>query len=334
MCDDRPMSCGRVPIVVDTDGGVDDAVALWWLLECESVDVVAITVVHGNVELATAVGNVARVLEALGRADVPIAVGAATPYGPVPALRPADFIHGVDGLGETFRPQAVVEPVAEPAAALIVRHANERGGDLTIVTLGPLTNIAVALDADTTLPERVAAITVMGGTVVGPGNALPCGEANIAHDPAAARRVVAAGWADATLVGLDVTHRATLTSDEFALVDEHRNEAARFLAEPLRFYRRFGGTFCEPGEWPCHDLVAAMAAVDADIVSGPVLPLAVHADPGPAWGTTIADRRQPFFQRAGGDSEQALPDGFAPWRVALDVDASRFRREVRRMFGG
>ncbi len=321
-------------MVVDTDGGVDDAVALWWLLESARVDVVAITVVHGNVDLAVAVGNVGRVLAALGRRDVPIAIGAAVPYGPAPALRPADFIHGVDGLGETFRPDSGLEPVAETAAELIVRLARDGAGELRLVTLGPLTNVALALDLDATLPERVSAITVMGGTIVAPGNALPSAEANIAHDPAAARRVVGAGWTDATLVGLDVTHHATLTSTEFALLDERRNATARFLAEPLAFYRRFGGTFCEPDECPCHDLLAVMAAAARDVVSGPILPLAVHADPGPAWGATIADRRQPFFQRAGADSEQALPDGFSPWRVALEVDRDRFRAEVRRLFGG
>jgi purine nucleosidase len=309
------------------------------LLESALVDVVAVTVVHGNVDLPVAVGNVGRVLAAVGHPDVPVAVGAATAYGPAPALRSADFIHGVDGLGETFRPDSGLSPTAEPAAALIVRLAAECSGELELVTLGPLTNIALALDLDESLPARVAAITVMGGTTVAPGNALPSAEANIAHDPSAAQRVIAAGWPDATLVGLDVTHRATLTSTEFALIDERRNAAARFLAEPLRFYRRFGGTFCEPGECPCHDLLAAMVAVDrhgneGSIVDGPVLPLAVQVEPGPAWGTTVADHRQPFFRRAGGASEQALPDGFAPWRIALDVDRNRFRAQVCRFFGG
>ncbi|WP_420451361.1 nucleoside hydrolase [Ilumatobacter sp.] len=326
---------GRRPLLVDTDGGIDDATALWWLLDRGDVDVVGVTIVHGNVAPDVAAANVGRVLDAHGRDDVRVAIGAAVPYGPAPLMRPADFIHGTDGLGETFRPEPSERDLGADASALIGRLVDDHGGRLEILTLGPLTNLAHALDDVDDLAARVASITVMGGVVEACGNAQPFSEANVANDPSAAQRVVTGGWTDATLVGLDVTHRATFTTELFALVDGRRTDAGAFLSDPLRFYRRFGGTFCAvEGECPCHDLLAAMVAVVPAMVDGPVLPLAVQDTPGPAWGSTIADRRQPFFERAGEGSEQNLAAGFAPWRCALSVDVEAFRDELVAMFGG
>lgn len=319
-------------MIIDTDGGVDDAAALWYALTSPEAEVVAITVVHGNVPVETAAANVCRILEATGHPDIPVAVGADAAFGPAPALRPADFIHGVDGLGNTFRPPASFAPSSTTTAELLRAAAAD---DVVVVTLGPLSNLAALIAQDPSWATIPARLVVMGGTVLSAGNAMPAGEANIAHDPAAAALVASAAWrTPPLLVGLDVTHRATFTAAEFALLAEHRSPAAAFLDEPLALYRQFGGTFCAPGECPCHDLLAVMAAVLPGLVHGPVLPLAVHAEPGPAWGSTVVDRRVPFFERAGSGSNQALPDGFAAWEIGLEVDVARFRTEVRALFGG
>jgi len=173
----------------------------------------------------------------------------------------------------------------------------------------------------------------MGGAARGPGNAQPFAEANIAHDPVAAAAVVDAGWAaPGLLVGLDVTNRATLTAAEFELLGQQRNAAAAFMDAPHRFYRTFGGTFSPPGETPCHDLAAAMALVDATIVDAPLLPVAVDTTGGPAWGATVADLRQPFFERADPGATQSGGD-HRRWHVAVEVDIARFRAEVRRLYG-
>src|SRR5262245_13345726 len=136
------------PVIVDTDGGVDDAVALWWALTDPSLDVVAITVVWGNVEVARAADAVLQVVHAAGRGDVPVAVGRAEPFQPAPDLRPATFIHGEDGLGEVFLPPVPIEPVAEDAVDLLTRMTAERPGEIALVTIGPLTNIGAAVRAD------------------------------------------------------------------------------------------------------------------------------------------------------------------------------------------
>jgi purine nucleosidase len=322
-----------LPVIIDTDGGVDDAAALWWALTSPLVDVVAITTVWGNVGHDLATANVCRVLHAAGRDDIPVAVGAGGPVGPAPELRVPDFIHGADGLGDTNRPPAPFGAVDEPATDLLRRLVGARPGELTLVTLGPLSTIATLVEADSSWATGIERLIVMGGAVASHGNALPVGEANIAHDPFGAAVVVNAAWArPPLLVGLDVTHLATLTEAEWQVLDRRATPAAEFLAEPLAFYRRFGSTLTPSGESPCHDLLATMAAA-LPVVDGPVLPLAVHTGDGPARGATVADRREPYFARAGEESEQNLPEGFARWQVGLEVDVEVFRSEVRALFG-
>ncbi len=321
------------PVIIDTDGGVDDAVALWWALTDPALDVVAITVVWGNVPVTVAAESVLRVAYAAGRGDVPVAIGAAGPLQPAPDLRPATFIHGDDGLGNEAGPVAPIRPTDEPANALLARVARERPGEVTLVTLGPLTNIGVVVHDHPEFAGDVAELFVMGGSARRGGNALPFGEANVAHDPVAAQRAVVAPWARTPLlVGLDVTLAATLTPTEFDLVAEHRNAAAAFLDAPLRFYREFGSTFTAP-DTPCHDLLAVLAVSMPEIVvDAPVLPLAVDCGGDAAWGTTVVDFRAPYFAALEG-SAQSAAEGFAPWRIALAVDGERFRGCVRALFG-
>jgi inosine-uridine nucleoside N-ribohydrolase len=322
-----------VRTIIDTDCGVDDAVAIWWALTSGHLDVIGFSIVWGNVAVSAAGANVGRILAATGRTDLPIALGATGPIGPAPELRPADFIHGTDGLGNTFRPAPPVAPADETAVSLLRRLVDESPGEVDVLTIGPLTNIAAVLAEDPSWAGRVRRLTVMGGAVATQGNALPVGEANIAHDPGAADAVVRAGWSQPPmLVGLDVTHVATFGADELALLAERRNDGARFLAEPVAFYRTFGSTFVAEGECPCHDLVAAMVCAWPDLVDAPLLPLAIQAGPGPAWGATVADRRAPFFARLGSDAEQPAHEDLALWRVALGVDRDRFRAEVGRFF--
>jgi purine nucleosidase len=320
------------PVIIDTDGGVDDAAALWWALTDPRLDVVAITVVWGNVSLEVATASVLRVLEAAGRTDVPVAVGLGGPIGPAPELRPATFIHGEDGLGDTFLPPPSTRAVNEPALELLARMVHERPGEIAIVPIGPLSNLGAIVTSDPSFAAAAGPLVVMGGSARKGGNALPAGEANVAHDPVAAQAVVTAAWTSPPLlVGLDVTHQATLSEAEFELLAEHRSPAAAFLDAPLRFYRRFGSTMTAP-DCPCHDLLAVMALAEPEvIVDAPVLPMAVDCAGGPAWGATVVDFRAPFFATLDG-ADQNTPEGFAPWRIGLTADVDRFRTRVRDLF--
>ncbi|MDQ1366745.1 MAG: hypothetical protein QOE57_2787 [Acidimicrobiaceae bacterium] len=324
------------PVIIDTDGGVDDAAAIWWALLEPELDVIAVTVVWGNIALDAAMTSVGRVLAAAGRADIPVARGAAGPIGVAPELRPATFIHGEDGLGNTTegRPAPSMTVAAEPAPALIRRLCRERPGEVSLLTIGPLSNLGRVLTDDPGFAATVRELVVMGGSARAGGNALPAAEANVAHDPPAAALVAGAAWAQPPLlVGLDVTREATLTDAHFVLLGEHRSAAAEFLDAPLRFYRQFGSVLTAP-DCPCHDLVAAMAlAHPALIPDAPVLPMAVDAAGGPAWGATVVDFRAPAVARLRGAEQDRAP-GFGPWRIGLGADVERFRRQAAALFGG
>ena len=243
------------------------------------------------------------ILAATGRTDVPVGVGASEAFGPAPDLPRASFIHGLDGLGDCgLTPILPAADVPRSLGVTVTTAASicAKCADGTVlVTLGPLSTVATVLRDDPSLAARFRRLVVMGGAFASPGNAYPVAEANIIHDPSAAQFVLEASWSiPPLLVGLDVTHEATLTRSEVALLSEGRNAAAAFCDGPLQTYARFGGVFCEGGEFPCHDLLATMAAVVDDLVTGPVLPVSVQTNPGPAWGMTVADFRQPFFERA------------------------------------
>lgn len=329
-----PPSPAARPLILDTDGGVDDCAALWWALTDPGVDLVAVTTTSGAVAHDLAAISVLTVLAAAGRLDVPVAVGDPGRFGPGPHLEPVPFIHGLDGQGNAGHPlPAGAHPVAEPAVDLLRRLVDARPGEIAVVATAPLTNLARVLTADPGWAGRVADLTVMGGSVAVGGNAQPAAEANIAGDPLAAAAVVGAGWPrPPLLVGLDATHRATLSEAEFALLAERRTPAAAFLDVPLRFYRQFGSTFTQP-DCPVHDLFAMLAWADPTVLAeAPELPLAVVTTEGPAWGATIADLRAPVFARIAG-SRQAQPPGFSPWRIALGADQAAFRACFRTLIG-
>jgi purine nucleosidase len=325
-----PNSPTRRSLIFDTDGGVDDCVALWWALTDPGVELLAVTTTSGAVDEQTAARSVLKVLAAAGRLDVPVAVGAPGRFGPGPVLEPVPFIHGRDGQGNADHPLPDgAAPVDEPAEDLLRRLVDARPGALSVVGTAPLTNLARVVSGDPGWAARVADLVVMGGSVSSGGNAQPAAEANIAGDPLAAAEVVGAAWSrPPLLVGLDATHRATLTEAEFALLAERRTPAAAFLDVPLRFYRQFGSTFTLP-DCPCHDLFAMLAWADPTVLGEVTqLPLAVVTTEGPAWGATIADLRAPIFARLTG-SRQAQPPGFAPWRIALGADVEAFRTRFR-----
>lgn len=319
-------------LVIDTDGGVDDAVALWWALAAPDVEVVALSATWGNTDRDAAAANLCRILHAAGRPDIPIALGAVEATGPSPLGHVAAHVHGADGLGGHGHRWGTggVVPVAEPAEELLARLAVEQPGELHLVTIGPLSTVARALAAAPELAGGYASLTVMGGSVLAGGNALPAAEANIAHDASAAAAVVQAAWRGAEpplLVGLDATMQALLAVDvELAAAHASGTAAGRFLADPLAGYAAFYESVAQtpPGTFPCHDLVAVMAAAGRPVITeAPTYPLAVDTGGSAAWGATVADRRPVP------ESDIA---GFAPWRVALAADPAPFREAVRSLF--
>jgi purine nucleosidase len=330
-------------LIVDSDGGVDDAAAIVWLAGRPDVELAAVTAVGGNCDVQQAARNLRVILEAAGAGEVPVYVGA-DPTNPAPPSSRPIMIHGNDGLGDVGLADPTRGADTSTAATDVLVREWRRGS--TLLTLGPMTNIALAVRQDPGAAAQAGGFVFMGGSARLGGNARPAGEANVAHDPLAASEALSAAWATApVMVGLDVTHRATLQASEFYLLAEHRTPAAAFLDGPLSYYRRNSGTFCAPGQTPCHDLLAAMVAVTGgadSIVSTDLLPVEVDIAGGAAWGMTVVDLRVLAWRARGIEPAPStgpqviagnVPAGGVPLAVALDVDIDRFRNYVRALAG-
>jgi purine nucleosidase len=305
----------RTPLYVDCDTGIDDALALCYLLASPEIEMVGIGTVSGNVSSARAARNSLDLL-ALAGANCPVAVGAAHPLAGR-FTEGAAHVHGADGLGNHPLPASDTMPVAGDAADLLIRLAHEHAGSLSILAIGPLTNLAEALRREPRLPELVREVTVMGGAALVPGNISPVAEANIGNDPEAAALVLSAGWA-VTLVPLDVTlDNPLLESDRMRLLESSR-PVAQALGGMLDFYFDFNATFYGERRSALHDPLAAAIAVGAVVPAvAPRVDVVVDDTRGPGRGQTICDLRGRFL----GFPDQpharvrvvlALADDFAP----------------------
>lgn len=300
-----------VKLILDCDTGVDDAVAIAYAALHPSIDLLAVGAVWGNVEVALATRNTLRVLDLVGRPDVPVAQGAAGPRRGDPATF-STHVHGADGQGGAGDTQPVRDPAPVTAAQQIVDLVRAHPGEVWLVPVGPLTNIALALDLDPELPSLVAGVSLMGGSAGAPGNVTPVAEANIWHDPEAAAAVFDAPW-PIVMAGLDVTMGAVITSahrDQLAA----SGEAGRYLARILGQYGEFYRTTVFD-EWACcmHDTVAVAAAAGTlEMRLAPRLNVEIDTTDGPGRGQTVVDRRGVY---------RGYPDQpGAHCRVLLDID--------------
>jgi purine nucleosidase len=308
---------GRVKLLIDTDTGVDDAMAVVLGLLDPRVDVVAVTSVFGNVDVEKTTRNTAYILELLGREDVPLARGAAKGLLGTPQYAP--FVHGEDGVGNAGFPEPALQPGSEHAAQLIIRMAREHPGELVLVPVGPLTNVALALALEPDLPRLVREVVWMGGVVATPGNVGPVAEADAVHDPEAAQMVFEAHW-PVTMVGLDVTDTTLLTADDLARIEAADTPAARYLARITPFYMDFYSQRLGFRACAMHSALAVAVAADPSLIIASVeAPVAVELWGRHTRGMTVADRR------ARPDTGFTAIDSPRPARVVTGVDEARFK---------
>jgi purine nucleosidase len=308
-------------VLLDCDTGIDDAIALLYLLRHPKVRLVAATTVFGNVSTRQAARNTAALLASAGRADVGVHVGAESPLGRAFGGGAAD-VHGTDGLGDialTGGPS----PSSQPAAEVIVRHALEHPGRLDLVATGPLTNLALALQLEPRVASCVRSVTVMGGAAHAPGNVSAVAEANIACDPVAAAMVLRAPW-PVTLVPLDATMANVMEEQDRSVLarsgDPGGELVSRMLDRYFDFYQDVYGRRCAP----CHDALAAAIAVgDVTPELAPLLSVEVDQGDGPGRGQTICDLRGVY---RGYPSQSA-----ATCRVVLTVGDGFVARLVSRL---
>ena len=310
------------PVLIDTDPGIDDALAILLALGSPEISVEAITTVAGNVAVDLGTANAFRVLDVARPHHRPrVARGAAGPL--VGPLITAAHFHGDDGLGNLGRlrdadgrprypePSHTLEML--DGADLILETADRFAGRLVVVALGPLTNVALALQRDRGRLAQAARIVVMGGAVAVPGNVTPAAEFNIHVDPEAASAVFASGL-PVELVPLDVTRRVVLTAADLgAALARHGGPTARFIqdftAHGFDFETQQGD-----GSMALHDPLAVGVALDPSLVTLEALHVVVECEGRLTRGMTVADRRP-------------RRTGPAPTcRAALEVDAPRFLR--------
>jgi purine nucleosidase len=273
------------PFFLDCDTGVDDSLALAYLLASESVDLVGVGTVAGNIDNVQGARNTLDLLALAGRTDVPVAIGAAGPQRGV-------FDGGVPHIhGNIVLPTSPAHPVEESAAHMLVRLARLYPGELRVVAIGPLTNIAAALRLEPALPTLVKELTLMGGAAMVPGNIGAIVEANIGNDADAAAEVFAADWF-ITMVPLDVTLAHSFEeSDRQALLASDR-ALPEALGRILDLYYDFYVGYYGRRASALHDpLAAAIAVGDIGIRTAPIVAVEVDATDGPGRGQTICDLR-------------------------------------------
>lgn len=269
-------------ILIDTDPGIDDALAILFALAHPELEVVGLTTVFGNVPVTLATENALRITE-IAQCDAPVVRGAECPMF-VPPRGFAEDVHGRDGLGNTHQPPAAKQATDGSAAQFIVDLVRSAPDEITLVPVGPLTNIAIALKIAPDIANNTR-VVLMGGTVREPGNCSPVAEANVWQDPHAAEIVFAADW-HVTMVGLDATHQVTLDQAFFDACAEAAPRRGGFLNDVHQFYldfyaKRYGERVCA-----AHDALAVAGVVDPSVLDTTPGAIRVCTD-GPAEGQTL-----------------------------------------------
>jgi purine nucleosidase len=336
----------RIPLLLDVDTGIDDALALLYACASPDVELVGATCVGGNVNARRVAENTRAILELVGRDDVPVALGREQPL--VKALETTPETHGPRGVGHAELAPARRPLEREEAATWIVELARSRPGEITLVTLGPLTNLAVALEREPSLPNLLAGWVLMGGAYRTSGNTTPTSEWNIHVDPHAAKASFERwGRRSSELplaLGLDVTERARFMPEHLrhlavragaqpldaarlgadpveAVGTVAANPVLKFVVDALRFYFEFHARYDGFYGAHIHDPLTVAAALDRSLVQARPVAVDVEAGPGLAHGMTVADWR---------GITKAPPN----LEVAVDVDADAFLARFIDRVGG
>ena len=294
----------RIPIILDVDTGIDDAMALLYACGSPEVELVAVTCVSGNVGARQVAENTRALLELVGRGDVEVALGREVPL--VRPLMTSPETHGPRGIGYATLPPASRPLSSRHAADLIADEARRRPGEVTLVAVGPQTNIAVALQREPALTGLLRRFVFMGGAFRAPGNTTPVSEWNVAVDPDAAKAVADAFGTDAfrasgrplpLALGLDVTEQAIVRPADLDRLYARAggtpatDPVLRFIADALRFYVEFHERYDGFSGAHMHDPLALAAALDPTLVTTEPVTVDVELTGTLTGGQTVADWR-------------------------------------------
>ncbi len=313
--DARQRDANPRKVIVDADPGIDDALAMLFALRSPALEVLGITTVFGNASIEVGTANALRLVELVGR-DLPVARGAAHPLI-VPGASPPDFVHGTDGLGNVAAPPPTRQPIEVSAAEFIVATARRYPGEVTLLAVGRLTNLALALALEPRLPALVREVVLMGGSASAGGNVTPVAEANIWGDPHAADIVFGAPW-KVTMVGLDVTSRVRLGDDRLERMAARDPRVGGFVYRITRFYKQFHDSMGVTGGFYVHDPSAVAYLIDPGLFTTDRARVRVVTE-GIAIGQTIADSGT---RRERWEASKGRPDV----TVCREVDGDRLLR--------
>jgi purine nucleosidase len=309
-------------IIFDTDPGTDDAMALMLALNSPELDVRAITVVPGNVTATQGLENALRMVSLANRCDIPVAGGAQHPL--FQKLITAEFWHGKNGLANIELPPAKCKVDGHFGPDLIIQLVHASPHEITLVPVGPLTNIALAVLRDPSIVPLVKEVVLMGGSISG-GNVNAAAEANIYNDPEAAQIVFQAGW-PLTMVGLDVGDKTLLSQKYLDQLNLKHGPVNDFIHGVAQYLIALSAKFGSSGT-PMYDPLAVGVAIDASLVKAPAMHVEVETRGEFTRGETVANRRGAVERNVlHGDRyviegvEQVSPNA----KVCTDVDASRF----------
>lgn len=277
----------RRSIIIDTDPGQDDAVALLLAMASPELDILGITAVAGNVPLALTAANACKICELAGRPDMPVYAGADTPL--VRPLVTAEYVHGRSGLDGPDLPQPRMALQQQHAVDFMVETIMAREpGDVTLCALGPLTNLALALQQQPAIAPRIAEIVLMGGGLFEGGNVTPAAEFNIYVDPEAADIVFNCG-APITVMPLDVTHKALTSRDRVEAFRALATPVGKATAELLDFFERYDESKYGTEGAPLHDPNVIVWLLEPGIYEGRSINVAVETASELTRGMTVAD---------------------------------------------
>ena len=312
------------PVIIDTDPGVDDAMAILLALNSPELKVEALTIVPGNVEGKQGLENALKIISLAGRCDVIVAGGAHHPLNQ--KLITAQYWHGPNGLAGVELPESKCKADARFGPDLIIEMVHKHPHEITLIPVGPLTNIALAVSKDPSIVPLVKHIVIMGGSITG-GNVNGAAEANIYNDPEAASIVFNAGWM-VTMIGSDVGEHTLFTRKDLANLQEQHGPESDFIAKLADFYVTRSGKSGYAGA-AMYDPLAVAAEIDPTLVTLKEMHVDVETKGEFTRGETVANRM-------GYDEKNVLHgdhyeiDGLMPLRpnarVCTNSDAERFVR--------
>lgn len=222
-------------LIIDTDPGVDDSMTILMAFQTQELHIIGLTTVFGNVSTEDATQNALLLCEIAGHPDVPVAKGSPGPLkGGIP--RVSEFVHGLDGLGNINLPPPTTKVIEKSAVEFLVDEVSKYPGEVSVLALGPLTNVALAIKRDPSFASKVKTIVILGGAFFASGNVNPAAEANIYGDPEAADIVFTSG-ANITVVGINITTQVKLTDEDLHELRESKGRYARLLTDMCKFYR-------------------------------------------------------------------------------------------------